>query len=126
MVKFSRPEMRSRTFSNLSTCPLAKVQSTKRCRPRERLKPLLSCRIPRYAGCTGRRRCPIYKVLIDDNFHYQDEDERVAHGAFGTREEALAACRRIVDEFLGRVQARHVSGAADGARRRHDGRSRCA
>ena len=41
-----------------------------------------------------------YRVLIDDNFHYQDESERVQHGVFATAEEALAACRSIVDGFL--------------------------
>jgi hypothetical protein len=45
-------------------------------------------------------RCPIYKVLIDDNFHFQDESERVTHGTFDTADKALAACRRVVDEFL--------------------------
>jgi hypothetical protein len=41
-----------------------------------------------------------YKVLIDDNFHYMDESERVTHGVFATADEALAACRSIVDDFL--------------------------
>ena len=41
-----------------------------------------------------------YQVLIDDNFHYQDESERVKHGVFATAEEALAACRAIVDGYL--------------------------
>jgi hypothetical protein len=43
---------------------------------------------------------PSYTVLVDDNFHYQDEGERYQHGTFPTYEEAVAACRRIVDEFL--------------------------
>jgi hypothetical protein len=41
-----------------------------------------------------------YKVLLDDNFHYMDEDERTEHGEFESLEAAVAACRRIVDEFL--------------------------
>ena len=41
-----------------------------------------------------------YQVLIDDNFHYQDESERVKHGVFATSQEAVAACRSIVDEYL--------------------------
>jgi hypothetical protein len=41
-----------------------------------------------------------YTVFIDDNFHYQDESERVTHGQFETAEEAIAACRSIVDDFL--------------------------
>ena len=42
----------------------------------------------------------IYKVLVDDNFHYMDESERYTLGDFTSYEEAEAACRRIVDEFL--------------------------
>lgn len=41
-----------------------------------------------------------YRVLIDDNFHYQDESERITHGQFKTAAEAIAACKAIVDEFL--------------------------
>jgi hypothetical protein len=41
-----------------------------------------------------------YRVLVDDNYHYMDESERYTHGEFDTLEEALAACKRIVDEFL--------------------------
>jgi len=41
-----------------------------------------------------------YRVLVDDNFHYRDESERYEHGQFDTCESAIAACRRIVDEFL--------------------------
>ena len=41
-----------------------------------------------------------FKVLIDDNFRYQDESERVTHGLFDTAEEAVAACKSIVDGFL--------------------------
>jgi hypothetical protein len=45
-------------------------------------------------------------VLVDDNSHYQDESERYQHGEFETYEEALHACKAIVDECL----ARHLSG----------------
>jgi len=41
-----------------------------------------------------------YKVLIDDNFHYMDEESRYQHGVFETAEEAIAACRKIVDSAL--------------------------
>lgn len=41
-----------------------------------------------------------YRVFIDDNFGFQRESERVTHGEFGTAEEAMAACRKIVDEWL--------------------------
>ena len=38
----------------------------------------------------------MYKVMIDDNFHYQDESERVEFSTFATADEAVAACRRLV------------------------------
>ena len=41
-----------------------------------------------------------YKVMVDDNFHYMDEDERWEYGTFPTVEEALAACRKVVDASL--------------------------
>ena len=41
-----------------------------------------------------------YKVLVDDNFHYQDEDERYEQGQFETYEAALEAAQTIVNEFL--------------------------
>lgn len=43
-----------------------------------------------------------YTVLVDDNFHYQEEDERTELGTFNSYEEAVVACRRIVDDFLQR------------------------
>ena len=41
-----------------------------------------------------------FHVKTDDNFHYMDEDERSDAGTYETVEEALTACRRIVDDFL--------------------------
>lgn len=41
-----------------------------------------------------------YKVMVDDNFHYMDEDARSEHGTFATLEEAVAACRALVDRSL--------------------------
>ncbi len=41
-----------------------------------------------------------YKVMVDDNFHYMEEDERWEYGTFASAEEALDACRRLVDEAL--------------------------
>jgi hypothetical protein len=41
-----------------------------------------------------------YKVMVDDNFHYMDPDERYEHGVFLTLDEAIAECRRIVDSNL--------------------------
>ena len=41
-----------------------------------------------------------YKVMVDDNYHYMDESERYEHGVFRTADRAVAACKRIVDEYL--------------------------
>jgi hypothetical protein len=41
-----------------------------------------------------------YKVLVDDNFHYMDVEARFEHGRFDTAEEAITACRNIVDTVL--------------------------
>lgn len=41
-----------------------------------------------------------YVVKVDDNFHYQDESERYTLGSFDTLAEAVAASRKIVDEYL--------------------------
>lgn len=41
-----------------------------------------------------------YQVFVDDNFHFMDESERYLHGEFETCEEAISACKKIVDECL--------------------------
>jgi hypothetical protein len=41
-----------------------------------------------------------FRVLVDDNFHYMDESERIAAGVFDTLEEAIIACEKIVDKSL--------------------------
>lgn len=41
-----------------------------------------------------------YTVYVDDNSRYMDEGGRHRLGDFATAEEALAASRRIVDDFL--------------------------
>jgi hypothetical protein len=41
-----------------------------------------------------------YSVMTDDNFHFMNEAERCTSGTSGTIEEAIAACRKIVDRFL--------------------------
>jgi len=42
----------------------------------------------------------VYTVYIDDNFHYQNEDERYKQGEYDTKEEAINVCRKIVDDCL--------------------------
>ena len=54
----------------------------------------------------------MYTVLIDESSHYQDDAERYAHGTFATYDEAVAACQRIVDDFLA-LQHRPGMTAAD-------------
>ena len=41
-----------------------------------------------------------YQIMVDDNFHYTDPEERREHGTYDTVEEALSACRAIVDRSL--------------------------
>jgi hypothetical protein len=41
-----------------------------------------------------------YTVFVDDNFHYMDESERYKLGEFPTYAEAVAACKRLVEEYL--------------------------
>jgi len=41
-----------------------------------------------------------YRVEVDDNFHYMDEDERWCLGAFATYEEALVAAKQLVEQFF--------------------------
>ena len=45
-----------------------------------------------------------YTVKVDDNFHYGDESERYILGEFDTREEALIACKKIVDDYFERIE----------------------
>jgi hypothetical protein len=41
-----------------------------------------------------------FTVMIDDNFHYMDDSHRLEFGRYDTAAEAVAACRRIVDQWL--------------------------
>jgi hypothetical protein len=49
---------------------------------------------------TGELAMPRYKVPVDDNFHYMDEDERWTAGTYETLEKALAECCRLVEVSL--------------------------
>jgi hypothetical protein len=46
-----------------------------------------------------------YRVMVDDNFHYMDKDERAEAGTFVTADEAVAVCRGIVDDSLSHLLA---------------------
>jgi hypothetical protein len=41
-----------------------------------------------------------YTVFVDDNFHYMDESERYKLAEFDDCASAVAACKKIVDEFF--------------------------
>ena len=41
-----------------------------------------------------------FRVLINDNAHYMDESERSTDGDFANADEAIAACKAIVDDEL--------------------------
>lgn len=41
-----------------------------------------------------------YSVYVDDNYHFTDEEARYKLADFATLDEAIAACKRMVDQFL--------------------------
>ena len=41
-----------------------------------------------------------YQVIVNDNFHYMDESERYRLAVFDSCPEAIAICKRLVDEYL--------------------------
>lgn len=41
-----------------------------------------------------------YRVFVDDNAHYMDEEDRYELGSFPTAEAAIEAARQIVDSYL--------------------------
>lgn len=53
-----------------------------------------------------------FTVLVDSNSHYQDESERYKLGEFDDLETAIAACQRIVDDYLDSVRESGVAAEA--------------
>jgi hypothetical protein len=51
-----------------------------------------------------------YTVFVDDNYHYMDESERYKLADFDDCASAVAACKRIVDEFLETCDANNTAG----------------
>ena len=45
-------------------------------------------------------RRKVYSVFVDDNFHYTDEDERYHLDDYPDYATALAACQKVVDDYL--------------------------
>jgi hypothetical protein len=67
--------------------------------------------LPHTAYLSVRFMAKRYTVYVDENFHYMDESERYKHGEFDDCQSAVAACKRIVDEFLSTCD---VSAGAEG------------
>jgi hypothetical protein len=47
---------------------------------------------------------PKCRVLMNENARYMDESERSDHGVFANAEEAIAACKAMVDDELNTMQ----------------------
>ncbi|MCC5944563.1 MAG: hypothetical protein JJT94_06475 [Bernardetiaceae bacterium] len=41
-----------------------------------------------------------YVVMVDDNYHYADEDARYKYGEYDTPEEAIHICKKIVENSI--------------------------
>jgi len=46
-----------------------------------------------------------YVVYVDDNYHQGDESERYKLGEYDTREAALEACKKKVDEYFEKLES---------------------
>ncbi len=38
--------------------------------------------------------------MVDDNFHYMDEDERYKQGEYDNPDEAMRACKKVVENSI--------------------------
>lgn len=50
-----------------------------------------------------------YTVFVDDNFHIGDEEERYKLGDYNSCQEAMDACKKIVDEFINKGYSEGMS-----------------
>lgn len=62
-----------------------------------KLNPVLDLNTMQFEICRNIKK---FKVFVDNHFHYQNEDERYLHGEFESLEEAISACKNIVDISL--------------------------
>jgi hypothetical protein len=53
-----------------------------------------------------------YTVLVDDNFHYMDVEERYTFGEYETLEEAIIVCKSIVDQYLKEIHEPGITAEA--------------
>ena len=51
----------------------------------------------------------MYTVFIDDNFHFMDDSERLRHGEYQTYDEAVDACKKIVNDSLNHLYSPGMS-----------------
>jgi hypothetical protein len=54
---------------------------------------------------------PKCRVLMNENARYMDESERSDHGVFANAEEAVSACKAMVDDELNAMHSRRMSAA---------------
>jgi len=50
-----------------------------------------------------------YTVFVDDNFHMGDEEERYKLDEYDSCQEAMDACKEIVDEFINKGYSEGMS-----------------
>jgi hypothetical protein len=54
-----------------------------------------------------------YIVWVDDNYHYMDKNYRKKAGEYGTKEEAIEVCRKIVETFFNGINPKEVTSAEE-------------
>src|SRR3954447_4519869 len=52
---------------------------------------------------------PKCRVLVNENARYMDESERSDHGVFASAEDALAACKAMIDDELNTMHSPGMS-----------------
>ena len=62
-----------------------------------KLEPEIDSETKQFKICSYKTK---FKVFVDDHFHYMNEDERYLHGEFERLEDALSACKNIIDQSL--------------------------
>ena len=62
-----------------------------------KLEPEIDAKTNRLKVCNYKGK---FKVFVDDHFHYQNIDERYLQGEYENLEDAIAVCKKIVDQSL--------------------------
>ena len=63
-------------------------------------KPIRQSKERHNAPVTIHGSAKTYKVFVDDNFNFMNEDEGYILGEYSSEEEAVIACKRVIDDFL--------------------------